>query len=121
MSEIGGVGGALDTYDESHGGHLIPSLRAFLERNARWEAAAAELFVHRHTLRYRMRKVEELTGRNLSSARDRMEFFLAQRARDMLASGEWAARPGAGARRGTRRAGVRPLSPISTGTAEGIP
>ena len=64
------------------------SLWAFLERNARWESAAKELTVHRHTLRYRMRKVEELTGRNLSSARDRMEFFLALRARAMLVPGD---------------------------------
>jgi purine catabolism regulator len=77
----------LDGYDGAHGGELVPSLQAFLERNARWESAAAELFVHRHTLRYRMRKVEELTGRDLSSARDRMEFFLALRARDLLDSG----------------------------------
>jgi purine catabolism regulator len=77
----------LDRYDGQHGGELLPSLRAFLERNARWESAAKDLLVHRHTLRYRMRKVEELSGRNLSSARDRMEFFLALRARDMLASG----------------------------------
>src|SRR5207302_10828000 len=80
---------ALDDYDREHNGELIPSLRAFLERNARWEAAANDLVVHRHTLRYRMRKVEELTGRHLASARDRMEFFLALRARDLLASGEW--------------------------------
>jgi DNA-binding PucR family transcriptional regulator len=80
--------GPLDEYDEGHGGHLIPSLQAFLERNARWEAAAAELYVHRHTLRYRMRKVEELTGRDLTSARDRMELFLALRARDLLASAD---------------------------------
>jgi DNA-binding PucR family transcriptional regulator len=79
--------GPLDAYDRAPGGDLVPSLRAFLEKNARWEAAAKELLVHRHTLRYRMRKVEELSGRNLSSARDRMEFFLAMRARDMLASG----------------------------------
>ncbi len=84
--------GPLDAYDAAHGGHLVPSLRAFLERNARWEAAAAELYVHRHTLRYRMRKVEELTGRDLASARDRMELFLALRARDLLASDDW---PGA--------------------------
>ncbi len=79
----------LDGYDRGHGGELIPSLRAFLERNARWETAAADLFVHRHTLRYRMRKVEELTGRDLASARDRMEFFLALRARDLLDSTSW--------------------------------
>jgi sugar diacid utilization regulator len=76
----------LDAYDRAHGTELLLSLQAFLERNARWEAAAKDLYVHRHTLRYRMRKVEELTGRALASARDRMEFFLALRARDLLAS-----------------------------------
>ncbi len=84
----GSVLAPLDRYDRGHGGELVPSLRAFLEKNARWEAAAMELLVHRHTLRYRMRKVEELTGRRLSSARDRMEFFLALRARDLLSSAE---------------------------------
>ncbi len=80
--------GPLDSYDEQHGGHLLPSLRAFLERNARWEAAANDLYVHRHTLRYRMRKIEELTNRDLASARDRMELFLALRARDLLATAD---------------------------------
>ncbi len=74
----------LDAYDREHGGELQASLRAFLQHNARWETAAAELFVHRHTLRYRMRKVEELTGRDLSSSFDRMEFWLALRARELL-------------------------------------
>jgi purine catabolism regulator len=77
--------GPLDLYDRDHGGELITSLQAFLEHNARWESAAAELYVHRHTLRYRMRKVEELTGRDLSSSFDRMEFWLALRARDLRA------------------------------------
>jgi purine catabolism regulator len=74
----------LDAYDAAQGGDLIASLQAFLQHNARWETAAAELFVHRHTLRYRMRKVEELTGRDLSSSFDRMEFWLALRARDLM-------------------------------------
>ncbi|HZD17408.1 MAG TPA: helix-turn-helix domain-containing protein, partial [Actinomycetota bacterium] len=77
----------LDGYDREHDGELVPSLRGFLEHNARWEAAAAELFVHRHTLRYRMRKVQELTGRDLGAAHDRMEFWLALRARDLLREG----------------------------------
>jgi DNA-binding PucR family transcriptional regulator len=76
----------LDAYDRAHDGELIGSLQAFLQHNARWETAAAQLYVHRHTLRYRMRKVEELTGRDLSSSFDRMEFWLALRARDLLAS-----------------------------------
>jgi purine catabolism regulator len=77
---------ALDSYDREHGGELLGSLEAFLQHNARWESAAAQLFVHRHTLRYRMRKVEELTGRDLASSFDRMEFWLALRARDLLAA-----------------------------------
>ena len=98
----------LDRYDREHGGDLIASLRAFLDRNARWETAAKDLFVHRHTLRYRMRKVEELTGRDLGSARDRMELFLALRAREMQAGdGDASGRlpgtgPGAGADRRRR-------------------
>jgi PucR family transcriptional regulator, purine catabolism regulatory protein len=76
----------LDAYDRAHDGELIGSLQAFLQHNARWETAAAQLFVHRHTLRYRMRKVEELTGRDLTSSFDRMEFWLALRARDLLAA-----------------------------------
>ena len=83
--------------------------RAFLEHNARWEAAAGGLYVHRHTLRYRMRKVEELTGRDLSSARDRMEFFLALRARDLLASGDRSsANPARPPRAGRRPTASRP-------------
>jgi PucR family transcriptional regulator, purine catabolism regulatory protein len=76
----------LDAYDRDHDGELIGSLQAFLQHNARWETASAQLYVHRHTLRYRMRKVEELTGRDLSSSFDRMEFWLALRARDLLAA-----------------------------------
>lgn len=76
----------LDAYDRDQHGDLLTSLQAFLQHNARWETAARELYVHRHTLRYRMRKVEELTGRDLTSSFDRMEFWLALRARDLLAS-----------------------------------
>ncbi|HSL12017.1 MAG TPA: PucR family transcriptional regulator ligand-binding domain-containing protein [Actinomycetota bacterium] len=76
----------LDAYDHEHAGELIASLQAFLQHNARWETAAAQLYVHRHTLRYRMRKVEELTGRDLTNSFDRMEFWLALRARDVLAT-----------------------------------
>lgn len=76
--------GPLDAYDRDQHGELLRSLRVFLQHNSRWETAAAELFVHRHTLRYRIRKVEELTGRDLSSSFDRMEFWLALRARDLM-------------------------------------
>ena len=67
-----------------YGDELIRSLEAFIEQNGQWERAARELFCHRHTLRYRIRRVEQLTGRDLSSARDRIEFWLALRARELV-------------------------------------
>ena len=62
---------------------LATSVRVFLERNGSWDDAAAQLGVHRHTLRQRLRRVEELTGRRLDSGRDRMELLLAFEARDL--------------------------------------
>jgi purine catabolism regulator len=67
-----------------YGDELIRSLEAFIEHNGQWEKAARELYCHRHTLRYRIRRVEQLTGRDLSSARDRIEFWLALRARELV-------------------------------------
>lgn len=77
--------GPIDTGDGHYGGELMRSLEAFIECNGQWEKAARQLYCHRHTLRYRIRKVEELTGRDLSSARDRIEFWLALRGRELVA------------------------------------
>jgi PucR family transcriptional regulator, purine catabolism regulatory protein len=74
----------LRAYDQRQHGDLVASLRVFLEHNGNWEAAARALAVHRHTLRYRIRRVAELTGRDLDSAADRVEFWLALQAADVL-------------------------------------
>ena len=50
-----------------------------------WNKAAERLYVHRHTLRYRMKRVEDITGRDLGSSQDRMEFWLALKARELVA------------------------------------
>jgi purine catabolism regulator len=68
----------------AYGGELIRSLEAFIECNGQWERAARQLYCHRHTLRYRIRRVEELTGRSLDSARDRIDFWLALRGRELV-------------------------------------
>jgi purine catabolism regulator len=76
--------GPIESGEGHYGGELMRSLEAFIECNGQWEAAARRLYCHRHTLRYRIRKVEELTGRDLSSARDRIEFWLALRGREIV-------------------------------------
>jgi purine catabolism regulatory family protein/PucR-like helix-turn-helix protein/diguanylate cyclase with GGDEF domain len=77
--------GPIEASEGHYGGELMRSLEAFIEENGQWERAARRLYCHRHTLRYRIRRVEELTGRNLSSARDRIEFWLALRGRELVA------------------------------------
>ena len=77
--------GRLTEHDRRHRSSLLESLRAYIEANGRWAEAAAVLHVHRHTLRYRIRKIEELTGRDLSDAGDRLELWLALRAHELRA------------------------------------
>ncbi|MGG7101374.1 PucR family transcriptional regulator [Rhodococcus sp. 24CO] len=67
----------LDRYDRDNGTELLASLRAFLEANGHWEAAAIAMGVHRHTLRSRIAKVETLIDCNLDVARVRAELLLA--------------------------------------------
>jgi purine catabolism regulator len=76
--------GPIEASEGHYGGELMRSLEAFIEENGQWERAARRLYCHRHTLRYRIRRVEELTGRNLGSARDRIEFWLALRGRELV-------------------------------------
>ncbi|WP_327343329.1 PucR family transcriptional regulator [Streptomyces europaeiscabiei] len=70
----------LREHDATGRGDLVASLRAWLSRHGQWDAAAADLGVHRHTLRYRMRRVEEIVGRSLDDPDARMELWLALKA-----------------------------------------
>jgi DNA-binding PucR family transcriptional regulator len=56
---------------------LLGSLRVWLSHHGQWDPAAAELGVHRHTLRKRMLRVEKLLGRRLDSADLRAELWVA--------------------------------------------
>ena len=76
--------GPLEDGGGDYGDELVRSLEAFIENNGQWERAARELYCHRHTLRYRIGRIEEITGRDLSRARDRIEFWLALRGRELI-------------------------------------
>ncbi|MFG2563594.1 PucR family transcriptional regulator [Streptomyces sp. NPDC048496] len=69
--------GPLAVYDAAHGTELLVSLRAFLEHNGQWESASAALGVHRHTLRSRLDRVQQLLDLDLGSAHVRAEILLA--------------------------------------------
>jgi PucR family transcriptional regulator, purine catabolism regulatory protein len=83
LSYCRGVLDPVETGEGEYGDELLRSLDVFIEHNGHWEKAANALFCHRHTLRYRIRRVEQLTGRDFSNARDRIEFWLALRGREL--------------------------------------
>jgi purine catabolism regulator len=76
--------GPVLAYDAAHGTSLLLSLQAFLRCDRSWQRAAAELFVHKQTLVYRVRRVEELTGRKVSSTADLAELWFTVKALDLL-------------------------------------
>ena len=71
--------GPLAAYDDTHNAELVATLRLFLACDGSWSACAARMYVHVNTVRYRISRVEALTGRDLSALADRVDFFLALR------------------------------------------
>lgn len=69
----------LREYDRKHRAELVPTLDAFLSADGSWTRCAARLHLHVNTLRYRVSRIEQLTGRDLSRLEDKLDFFLALR------------------------------------------
>ncbi|MFE1172597.1 PucR family transcriptional regulator [Streptomyces sp. NPDC058773] len=69
----------LRDYDRRHRAELIPTLEAFLDCDGSWTRCAGRLHLHVNTLRYRVGRIEQLTGRDLSRLEDKLDFFLALR------------------------------------------
>ncbi|AXB42145.1 PucR family transcriptional regulator [Amycolatopsis albispora] len=69
--------GPLLSYDEAHGSDLVHTLKVFLENSGSWTQTAAELHLHVNTLRYRVSRIAELTGRDLGRFSDRVDLYLA--------------------------------------------
>jgi hypothetical protein len=78
-----GVLARLREHDARRGGELEATLRAFLDHDGHWAATAAALHVHVNTLRNRLAKIADLTGRDVSRTPDRVDLFLALEAADL--------------------------------------
>lgn len=70
------LGPAID-YDAEHHTDLVATLSAYLDDGCSLTRAADRLYVHPKTVRYRLRRVEELTGRDLAGQADRFDAQLA--------------------------------------------
>ena len=72
----------LEEASESTSIDLMHTLRVFLAADCSWADASARLQIHRHTLRYRIHKIEELLGRKLSDTSTRAELWVAPQPMD---------------------------------------
>lgn len=69
--------GSLIDYDERKNYELVLTLFCYLEHGGQYETSAAQLNVHRNTLKYRLRRIQELSGHDLRDPATRFNLQLA--------------------------------------------
>ncbi|MEA2155065.1 MAG: hypothetical protein QOE11_1205 [Solirubrobacteraceae bacterium] len=92
----------LVAYDEQYDTELVRTVEAFLDNDGNVAGTAQKLFTHRHTIRYRLERVRELSGLDVGSTDGREKLSLGLKAMRVLgvaAPGGPATEPGAGAGR----------------------
>jgi len=78
----------LEAYDRQHRTALVETLRTYVDKCLSPSQAADALFIHRSTLRKRLRRIESLTGVGLDRMDDIVELHLALRAAELLKAHE---------------------------------
>ncbi|HYY00556.1 MAG TPA: helix-turn-helix domain-containing protein, partial [Mycobacterium sp.] len=74
----------LDQLDPKERLELLRTLDQWLSVNGAWDPAAARLSLHRNTVRNRIERIAQLTGRRMDDGDDRMGLWLALKARAAL-------------------------------------
>jgi sugar diacid utilization regulator len=90
----------LSDYDEQYETELVNTVEAYLDNDGNVAATAKQLFTHRHTVRYRLERVRELCGHDVSSTEGREKLGLGLKAMRVLGIASPrgpALEPGAGA------------------------
>jgi len=71
-------------YDEQYGTDLVQTLETYLESDGNVAGTALKLFTHRHTVRYRLERVREHSGLDVSSSDGREKLSLGLKAMRVL-------------------------------------
>ena len=74
----------LAAYDDQYETELVATVEAYLENNGNVTPTAETLFTHRHTVRYRLERVRELCGHDMSSTEGREKVGLGLKAMRVL-------------------------------------
>lgn len=76
--------GPVDRYDEQNGTHLTDTLITYFRHNENLTKTAAELYAHRHTIRYRLEKIGEISGLSVFETEHKERLGLGLKARSLL-------------------------------------
>jgi hypothetical protein len=74
----------LSAYDEQYETDLVTTIEAYLENDGNVTPTADQLFTHRHTVRYRLERVKELSGHDITSTEGREKLGLGLKAMRVL-------------------------------------
>ena len=74
----------LVAYDEQYETDLVQTVEAFLDADGNVAGTAQRLFTHRHTIRYRLERVRELSGLDVGSTDGREKLSLGLKAMRVL-------------------------------------
>jgi sugar diacid utilization regulator len=79
--------GVLIGYDASRHSSLVETLAEYLDHGGNYDQTAESLVIHRSTLRYRLRRIRELAGVDLTDVESRLNLHVATRAWRILEGG----------------------------------
>jgi PucR family transcriptional regulator, purine catabolism regulatory protein len=78
--------GVLDQYDENNSLDLVKTLRTYFQQDEALTKTASVLYVHVNTVKYRIRKIEQLTGLSLQNSEGKLMLHMGLKVFDFLKS-----------------------------------
>ena len=79
---------SIDQYDRANRSELLPTLEAFFAADNSLAETASRLHLHRNTVAYRLRRIEQISGHQLADPETRLALHLGLRVRHALAARE---------------------------------
>ena len=65
--------GTLITYDQENGTQLVETTKAYFENDCNLQLTSEKMFTHRNTIKYRIQRIEQLTGRSFRNSFENLE------------------------------------------------
>lgn len=76
--------GSLIEYDRKNDTALVTTLETYLNSDCSVKRTSEELFLHKNTINYQLRRIGEILGKNILSERVRLSLMLALMTRDLI-------------------------------------